>query len=360
MSAPGNASIIHKSTFSIFKSVDTEYSSEVLVEDIPGHYISADTFAYGVYDYDTGEKLPSGAICVSRFFRGSFLITLKQGPYNQCVDYAYQAVHDKVGIGNIRAFMSNLRDIQNICKENNCDFRSVINEVFMRDDQRVKERKIKTNERKNYVSKRPKLEIYLQEHLSDWKFECLRNTEMKTGYICYTFVLWPEACFTLSKGFSERYKFCIDDRFRNESESIEKLQVWTVEDAKTILKSLQTRLNRYLDTAGYLSEYYLLPSISVELKMVRRPTHLVTKEELKNLMIKADDRQDNTLVLDGEGYAHIINDSKDSMFYPVCAETWQAGNCYVGKYADIDSQIDDEYLLILKGLLDYLRSGRRV
>lgn len=47
------------------------------------------------------------------------------------------------------------------------------------------------------------------------------------------------------------------------------------------------------------------------------------------------------------------------MFYPVCTETWQAGNCYVGKYADVDSQIEAEYALILQGLIKYLRSGRR-
>jgi len=343
----------------IFKSPDVEYSSEVLVEDTPGHYISADTFVYGVYDYDTGEKLPSEAIRVSRFFRGSFLITLKQGPYNQCVDYAYRAVHDKVGIGNIRIFMSRLREMQNICKEGNYDFRSVINSVFMRNDQRVKEQIKKTNERKDYVSKHPKLELYLQEHLSNWKFECLRDIEIKPGYICYTFFMNLKGYFSLSEGFPEKYKLCSDGMFYNDTDSIDLLQCWTIDDAKAILKSLQIKLNEYLNAAGYVSEFYSLPMINVELNMVRKPIHLITKEEIKELMVKADDRQDNTLVLDGEGYAHIIIDSKESMFYPVCTETWQAGNCYVGKYADVDSQIEAEYALILQGLIKYLRSGRR-
>lgn len=94
--------------------------------------------------------------------------------------------------------------------------------------------------------------------------------------------------------------------------------------------------------------------------MLKKPTHVVTRNEISELMMKADDRQDNTLVLDDVGYPHIIQESTDSLFYPVVTETWLAGNCYVGKYADIDGQVETEYALMLRGLYNYLQLGRRV
>ena len=344
----------------IHKTEDMECICEFLVEDTPGHYISADTFVYGVYDYDTGEPLPAEAKRVARYCRGSFLITLKQGPYNQSVDYAYQALHDSSEIRDIRAFMTKLRRIQHMCERNNCDFGSVINGMFRKRDQRLEDQNRRAQERRAYINERQKMDTYLQEHLSEWQFACPVTAEMETSRVRYTFGLRPENSFSLSKGLPKEYKLCKDGVFREKSVTSEEFQVWTADETKKILQSLQTALNEYLNKAGYIREFYTLPNIHVELEMIKEPPHLVTKEEIRKLMIEADDRQDNTLVLDGDGYPHIINDSADSVFYPVSTETWNAGNCYVGKYADVDGQIETEYKLILQGLDEYLQSGRRV
>lgn len=335
---------------------------EVLVEDIPGHYVSANGFVYGVYDYDTGQQLPAEAKLVERYCRGSFLITLKQGPYNQCVDYAYQALHDRIGTENIRVFMSDLRKIKNSCEESGFDFRKLLNQVFMTVDQCAEKTSIYLKERKAYVTKLPKLDVYLQGHLSGWQFFCPTTDRMKTvsGNICYTFVLRPKDEFTLSKGFPEEFILCKDGVFRKNPESNDEFHAWAVDEAKEMLNSLQEGFNEYLSKAGYISEYYMLPCVHVKLKMIEIPTHLVTKEEIRELMFNADDRKDNTLVLDGDGYPHIIQDMADSQFYPVVTETWEAGNCYVGKYADIDGQLETEYTLVLQGLSDYLQRRRSV
>lgn len=53
--------------------IDYEY----LVEDYPGHYVSAQYAQYGVYDYDTGTPLPNGYKIVYRYTKGKFLIVMK-------------------------------------------------------------------------------------------------------------------------------------------------------------------------------------------------------------------------------------------------------------------------------------------
>ena len=65
---------------------------EILVEDVPGHYVNASAAQYGVYDYDSGEPFPKGYKVVNRFYQGTFLIVLKIGPYNH-ISSTYDGRH---------------------------------------------------------------------------------------------------------------------------------------------------------------------------------------------------------------------------------------------------------------------------
>ena len=65
------------------------------------------------------------------------------------------------------------------------------------------------------------------------------------------------------------------------------------------------------------------------------------------------------LVIDEDGYAHVISDIYCAYSYPVRHELWDAGNCYVGKYSDLNT-LDDMYVQSLEGWYDYLTYGRRV
>ena len=55
---------------------------EELVEDTPAHYVDSTYAVYGVYDYDSGKKFPSGWKQVTRVCKGNFLIVSKAGFYN--------------------------------------------------------------------------------------------------------------------------------------------------------------------------------------------------------------------------------------------------------------------------------------
>ena len=80
-----------------------------------------------------------------------------------------------------------------------------------------------------------------------------------------------------------------------------------------------------------------------------------TKSEIKKLMRDADDRLNNTLVIDEDGFAHIIQDKNLTKFYPVVSETWGSRNVYVGRYSTL-SDLDSAYHYCLGKWLLYLKS----
>ena len=83
------------------------------------------------------------------------------------------------------------------------------------------------------------------------------------------------------------------------------------------------------------------------------PKHLFTKAEIEALMRNADDRNNNGLVIDENGYARIISDEESTSLYPVHIETWGAGNNYVGKYSKLYA-LEESYKFCLYGWYWYL------
>ena len=98
---------------------------------------------------------------------------------------------------------------------------------------------------------------------------------------------------------------------------------------------------------------------SVNIIKRNTPTHMFTKDEIERVMHEADDRFHNTLVIDEDGFAKIVQGSEDSHSYPVRHSSWNAGNVYVGKYSSL-STLDDNYIMSLQGWLSYLKNGRSV
>ena len=74
-------------------------------------------------------------------------------------------------------------------------------------------------------------------------------------------------------------------------------------------------------------------------------------------MKNADDRYNNRLVVDENGYAKIIRDDEKSMLYPARLEGWNAGNNYVGKFSKL-CVLDEAYECCLHGWLEYLKTGQ--
>ncbi len=104
---------------------------------------------------------------------------------------------------------------------------------------------------------------------------------------------------------------------------------------------------RYPEFASYTS---------IKMNKCGDPEHLFTKEELIQVLEVADDRRSNKVVIDENGEVRLVND--DAYLYPVRNETFQAGNMYVGKYANVIGVANDLYPTLLGAWIDYLEYGK--
>ena len=98
------------------------------------------------------------------------------------------------------------------------------------------------------------------------------------------------------------------------------------------------------------------PYFSVVIYKNGEPDHLFTRHEIENLMRSADDRRYNTLVIDENGEAQMVQEPGVADFFPVINETWCAGNNYVGKYSVL-GDLERTYRYCLGKWLDYLQEG---
>jgi len=78
-----------------------------LVCDFPQHYVDAKDAVYGVYDYDSGRRLPTDALRLERWMSGSLLIVPKEGPYNR-IQSVYDGRHDELSHEDFRNYINQL------------------------------------------------------------------------------------------------------------------------------------------------------------------------------------------------------------------------------------------------------------
>lgn len=119
--------------------------------------------------------------------------------------------------------------------------------------------------------------------------------------------------------------------------------------------AIYSEIRNKCDANGFETEC-CLADLSSDFKKRGLPEHLFTLDEIKTLMRNADDSQNNKLVIDENGYAHIIQDRRYWNLYPVSIETWCAGNQYVGANSSL-SDAEPSYHLCLHLWLTYLKSG---
>lgn len=154
---------------------------------------------------------------------------------------------------------------------------------------------------------------------------------------------------------------CCDGYIRNTKEAgIDILKVWDRNEVIALLDKMYQKVIAICDANGYDTEAYSLGiSFKARLKKEGTPSHLFTENEIEDLMRNADDENNNQLVIDEDGYAHIIQGFKQGILYPVSQETWCAGNMYVGKDSNL-SDLHDSYVLCMNLWLNYLETGRHM
>ncbi len=96
---------------------------------------------------------------------------------------------------------------------------------------------------------------------------------------------------------------------------------------------------------------------TVELFRIKPPVHLFTEGEVKHVLREGNDFRNNRLVIDEDGYAKLVDSDVpyEEYRYPVIQESYNAGNNYVGQYANLDD-VNGIYLAMLDGWLHHLRT----
>lgn len=333
--------------------------SEELLEDTPGHYCDDYDFVYGVYDYDSGKKLPPEARKIKRFCRGTFLIVPKFGYYNQQPS-TYDARHNNCTPEEFKAHMQKMKKIADEGKKRGYTFAQIVhvlNQIpspfSQPDNSNLSHKSDKTV---------PVPESFISDMIGNLDVSCiLSKINDKTSPATFALYITPAVT---TKNFASiiicdhddetQCYLCKDGKIRNTSWKDD--QVLKLHDrciTNSLIEEVETAINNAYHSAGFENKGFQSTVCKMTMRRTGKPTHLFTQKEIKVLMKNADDRLNNTLVIDEFGHAQVIPGYFDKHTYPVSQETWCSRNNYVGKYSSLPD-LDQSYEYMLEGWLDYL------
>lgn len=330
-----------------------EESFEIVVEDYPGSYVPGHDARYGVYEYDSGKKLPDGYKIRYRYLGGKFLIVLKGGLYNSIISVT-DGRHGDCSRTEFREYMENIKSCVEVSGKDRKQIEWSLNKVYNTNPFKTEDTPLDntTNEpdiptvRNNcndyekfcFLEIIETLDINRKENIK-FNFEFKKDNELSF-----------DTLFQL-----ENLYLCKDGFIRLLSKDDK--QIFSIYERNTA-KKLRDKLNEKLHELCKFEDDFLKPSFKINLFREGKPKHLFTKQEIKKLMKEADDRVNNTLVIDENGYAQLVQDIDIAKLYPVRYETWCSGNIYVGKYSTL-SDIDNAYKYSLLKWLEYLKIGEK-
>lgn len=211
-------------------------------------------------------------------------------------------------------------------------------------------------------SNRPSPHDFVKDQYKSFCFiDEINNTVHKDkGKISFTIKVQVGSFINI---FGERGEdvLCKDGYIRDsKEEGIEILKVWDREEVIALIDKMYQKVIAECEANGYDTEEYSLGiSFEAKLKKEGTPSNLFTEKEIEVLMRNADDANFNKLVIDEDGFAHIIQIPKQGYLYPVSQETWDAGNMYVGKDSSL-SDLHDSYVLCMHLWLAYLETGKQM
>ncbi len=315
---------------------------EYVVEDTPGHYVSAIDATYGVYDYDSGKPFPKGWREVFRVLLGNILIILKDGPYNH-ISEANDGRHSRLSPGEFKHYIEALIAL-------NPTVPSGSNWSYLK--QPIK----RFNPAPQSPQSLPPALPSVQKSPFDWKtanFKDILNgvgESKEEGKAEYRFDFHPSS-LDLSNPFKSII-LCKDGSLAIEGNP----EAYVTRDrllAQNILQALNDKMAELVDEGSLLEGGIFRTSI----KRVDLPSHSFTREEIYKMLSQADDRELNILVIDEDGYPRLIHDSKEKDLYPVSYRIFHPRNREVGKYAiDLDETVEAAYQDCLSKWQEYLKS----
>lgn len=347
---------------------------EYLVEDRPAHYVSGRYAQYGVYDYDEGTPLPDGYEVLLRYIKGQFLIVMKFGPYNK-INSTYDGRHGDCSPEVFRTYISKLIDlfseIYTMIKNNGLlenESEENIEESILNLPQFEQNPfgKYEHDKALEFIHSDTTFdsEDFIQKNIIDFDFGTSLPLIPPQGdsKLKFVFVFDPPSVNfdSIEELFGRGYRVCKNGKIQcTDSPHDEQCYcVFKREDTKKIIQLLNETVFQIIEEKGFQKLSKDFSCFSAELVKIGKPNHLFSKKEIEDLMRSADDRVNNQLVIDENGYAKIVNCNEDGILYPVRHEIWVAGNLYVGKYSKLQT-LNDNYLSSLQGWLLYLQTGEK-
>lgn len=336
----------------------SNHGDQELVEDYPGHYVKSDDCMYKVYDYETGEPLPTDAKVVCRFTKGNFLIVMKTCTYNH-IPSTYDGRHSLMTNEEFRQYIFKLQSLLSSAIEQGYDEHEILQVPQFGSHpypERVKPLVIDDVLRENNL---PNPESFIKEHFLSWRFNDEMIPQHDEDKLAFYFVFETESGIFLFKEAPEYYLSINGAIVKKDKDGSDYFEVYDREEAINICDKLNNRvlnLCTEFDVTPLKFRYRFI----IKWRRLAMPTHLFTKEEIEAEMRKADDRVNNQLVIDEDGYAHVIPiiEKGYGSLYPVSHEIWCSRKNYVGRYSDLYT-LDNDYADSLAAWLEYLNTGQQ-
>lgn len=335
---------------------------ESITEITPGEYGSWILGNYG--RYENGDKLPAGYNIVSRYLKGNFVIFSKSSIYNE-ISGTYDARHELCSRDAFREYIEKMREDYNqerdkslfIKKYEKNPFSQEVDNTTDLDDLIIMEQEQESNKQlKTLIEERYKnITIVLQ----------MNNTKPKNVVYSLGFEIesdggdfLDEKIYVIEKSLKiEEYKYDIFTRYRLDKSNM--LKVNTVEEIHMLQEAVKRLLEKMCSENNILYNEEAL-KFKIIMDRIRKPEHLFTKDEIEEVLRNGNDHVNNRLVIDVQGYPHLINGiNNDVEFYAVRHEGYNAYNNYVGEYSTLQ-HLDDEYMSSLIAWKKHLEYGRSI
>lgn len=336
---PTNLSSIYKNT-------------EYLTEHFPGKYIE---WVYGNYGYyENDEPLPCNYRMITRVLSGSIVLFSKGSVYND-ISGTYDARHNNFTSDEFRKYIEDLRKDENsmgytaFLKKHNIN--PFVPKVKDEDDQDL-----------SNIRKYAEVEILLKDYFrnTDVNQFCEKFTlEGNENVLNFTLQVdfgggFFEPCFVLN---SDGKFIESESSILHEPDNLNWFLFTDIESVKRFIDLVELDIDNICDSYAlkrYPGDFYF------SIKPIRNlpPKHLFSKEEIRKVLLSGNDHIENTLVIDGDGFAKLVQENNSSILrqYPVIHESYNAFNNYTGKYSSLE-HLNDEYISSLQGWLIHLRKN---
>lgn len=361
---------------------------ETLVELRPGYYKYIKDADYGVYDYDTGEKLPDGWRWVRRHLEGAFLIVMKTGYYNG-ISATYDGRHGQCSNFEFRKYIESLEKVADALKDKGETLEQIeyaldkycsdnpFEDKEAKEAEAEKREKVyaqyKDDEEKEAEVTQGTYDKITSESVMISRGDVIVNLQTK---IYYYIEFKANRFLSLKDGSSWDRLFasdilCVENSGNNGTLRNIKTKGSRI-SKQELIDNNACVFGNYKDALKEIELIYQLVPQAKEyslfyVDLIRGsvpPNHLFTIDEFRDQLRSADDRVGNRAVVDLDGYVHVIPEAdydESGEQYPVALrEEYGAQNKYTGKYANLsDESIRDNYLMLLEGWRDYLEYGSR-